>query len=63
LHGRQDRLLDRLRAVRWCRLLQPLDDHAVLVHRSGRDLGPTDIDADADRRWQDRPLCAAEPGN
>jgi hypothetical protein len=35
----------------------------VLVYRTGRDLRPTDIDADADGRRDDRTLCAAEPGD
>jgi hypothetical protein len=35
----------------------------MLVHRSGRDLGPADIDADADGWRQERMLCAAEPGD
>jgi len=63
LYSRQDRFLDRPGAVGGCRLLQPLDDDAMLVHCSGRDLGPADIDADADGRRQERPLCAAEPGD
>jgi len=35
----------------------------MLVHCSGRDLGSADIDADADGWRQERPLCAAEPGD
>src|SRR5215204_4191620 len=61
LNGGQDRFLDRARAVRGCRLLQPLEDDAVFIHCSGRDLGATDVDSNADGRRLGWPLCAANP--
>jgi hypothetical protein len=52
LDGTDDRILDRLRAVRRRRFLPTIENCTLLIDDASSYLRAADVDADAQQRWR-----------